>query len=76
MYPIVKSAISKKEKWHYCIKIALATVVWGYTTEVIQKFFVPGRSYDLTDWLADSIGGLIAMIFCKIYFLRSAKTAI
>ena len=75
MYPIIKSsAFSKKEKWHYCIKIALATVVWGYTTEVIQKFFIPGRSYDLTDWLADSLGGISAMIFCKLYFLKTVKT--
>lgn len=74
MQPIAKSPLSKKEKWHYFIKIALATVVWGYTTEVIQKFFIPGRSYDLTDWLADSIGGIVAMIFCKIYFLKSSKT--
>ncbi|MGG9961859.1 VanZ family protein [Ferruginibacter sp. SUN106] len=77
MYPIGKSvAFTKKEKWHYFIKIALATVVWGYTTEVIQKFFIPGRSYDLTDWLADSIGGLAAMIFCSRYFLKPPKTGI
>ena len=74
MYPIARSSLSKKEKWHYFIKIALATVVWGYTTEVIQKFFIPGRSYDLTDWLADSIGGLLAMVFCKLYFLKPVKT--
>ena len=75
MYPIIKSsAVSRKEKWYYCIKIALATIVWGYTTEVIQKFFIPGRSYDLTDWLADSLGGVLAMIFCKLYFLKTVKT--
>ena len=70
MYPIVKSAAPKKEKWRYCIKITLATIVWGYTTEVIQKFFIPGRSYDLTDWLADSIGAVVALVFCWKYFLN------
>ncbi len=74
MQPVVKSTLSKKEKWHYCIKLALAAVVWGYTIEVIQKFFIPGRSYDLMDWLSDSIGALVALIFCKLYFLRSAKS--
>ncbi|GAB2837544.1 VanZ family protein [Ferruginibacter profundus] len=77
MYPIGKSAaFSKKDKWHYFIKIALVTVVWGYTTEVIQKFFIPGRSYDLTDWLADSIGGLVALLVCKRYFLKTPKTGL
>jgi VanZ family protein len=74
MYPIVRSGLSKKEKWHYCIKLALATIIWGYTTEVIQKFFIPGRSYDLTDWLSDSIGGVVALVFCKLNFLRTPKT--
>lgn len=75
MYPIAKfSSLSNKEKWYYFIKIAIATIVWGYTTEVIQKFFIPGRSYDLTDWLSDSIGGVVAMIFSKLYFLKKPKS--
>ena len=73
MYPIVKSALPKKEKWHYFIKIALAAIVWGYTTEVIQKFFIAGRSYSLSDWIADSFGSIIALIFCKLRFLKTKK---
>jgi len=72
MYPISRSALSGKEKWHYYIKIALATMVWGYTTEVIQKFFVPGRSYDLSDFLADAIGGAVALIYSRIFLLKNA----
>ena len=74
MYPATKSTLSKKRKLYFCIKIALVTVVWGYTTEVLQKFYIPGRSYDLADWLADSIGGVLALVFCKIFFLKSPKT--
>ncbi|MGC4101391.1 VanZ family protein [Ferruginibacter sp.] len=75
MFPVGQSAaFSNKAKWYYFIKIALATIVWGYTTEVLQKFFIPGRSYDLTDWLADSIGGVLAMIFCRFYYLRKRKS--
>jgi VanZ family protein len=72
MRPVAKSSLSYKEKGHFFIKIALATMVWGYTTEVIQKFFVPGRSYDLTDFLADSIGGLVALFYCRIFLLKKA----
>ena len=72
MFPFFKSSLTKKQQWHYCIKIALATCIWGITTELIQKYFIPGRSFDLMDWAADSLGGLCALIFCKIFFLKAA----
>jgi VanZ family protein len=71
MYPTVKSSLSVKEKWHYCIKIALATIVWGITTELLQKYFIQGRSFSFADWLADSIGGVAALIFCKKYYFKA-----
>ena len=72
MYPFSTADLSKKEKWHYFIKIAIASSIWGLTSELIQRYFIPGRSFDLFDWSADSLGGLIALVFCKIKFLKSA----
>jgi VanZ family protein len=70
MFALTKTALSPKEKWHYAIKIAIATAVWGLTTELIQKFFIPGRSFNLTDWAADGFGGLIALLYFKKRFLK------
>ena len=70
MRPVAKSSLSKKEKWHYCIKIALATAIWGITTELIQKFFIPSRSFSISDFIADALGGLAALIFCKRRFFK------
>ncbi len=70
MHPIAKSALSKNEKWHYCIKIAIATAIWGITTELIQKFFIPSRSFSISDFIADTLGGLTALIISKKYFLK------
>jgi len=74
MYPFGKSSLPPKQKLHYFIRFALVTIVWGYTTEILQKFYIPGRSYDLADWLADSIGGILALVISKFYFLRRSKT--
>ena len=71
MLPIAKMALPKKQKWYHFVRVAIATVVWGITTELIQKFFIPGRSFDLMDWASDSIGGILAMFFCKWYYLRA-----
>jgi len=37
--------------------------VWGLATEFIQKFFIPGRAFDLLDWLADSVGAVLVYVF-------------
>ncbi|MEO7523379.1 MAG: VanZ family protein [Ferruginibacter sp.] len=70
MRPFAKAGFSKKDKWNYFLKIALATCIWGLTTELIQKFFIPTRQFDLVDWAADSIGTLIALLFCRWFFLK------
>lgn len=63
MHPLIKSSLPQSEKRNYLIKIAIATIIWGITTEFIQKFFVPGRSFTLGDWLADGLGGIMALFY-------------
>jgi VanZ family protein len=70
MLPFLRSALPLKQKWAYVIKIAIATSLWGLTSEFIQKFFVPGRSFDLLDWSADSLGALLALVFSRVRFLK------
>ncbi len=60
MWPFYKSATDSNKKVY--IIIAVLGFIWGYATECIQ-IFVPGRSYDLLDWFADSLGVLIALLF-------------
>ena len=70
MFPVCKSDLSKKEKLKLVLKIALATSVWGITTEFIQKFFIVGRAFDFMDWVADSAGVLLALLFSRIVYLK------
>lgn len=72
MYPFLKSDLPKKQQWYYCIKIAIATCIYGYLTELIQKYYIPGRSYDIIDFVSDGIGGILALVFSKIFFLKSS----
>lgn len=73
MYPISKADLDSKVKWHYMIKIAIATIIWGITTELIQKFFIPSRSFSLSDWLADGIGGILALFYAKFWMLKRTE---
>lgn len=73
IYPVAKTSFSKEAKWQYFLKIAIAASIWGLTTELIQKFFIPTRSFELVDWAADTIGVVIALIFCRKFYLGKLK---
>ena len=68
--PFKNAGYSKQYKLHLFIKITLATCVWGITTEFIQRYFIPGRQFDLLDWAADSFGAIVAF-FVSLKFFAS-----
>lgn len=67
--PFKKSMMTRQDKINLFIRITIATVVWGITTEYIQKFFIEGRQFDLVDWAADSTGAILAFFVCRRFFL-------
>ena len=70
MIPFCKSDMTRINKWSFIIKIAISISIWGLTTEFIQKFFIPGRSFDLLDWAADSVGVTLAVVVCRKLYLK------
>lgn len=70
LQPIADSDMYKKIKRHYFIRICLAMCIWGITTEFIQKFYIPSRSFDLFDWAADSVGIAAAWLYCRRFHRR------
>lgn len=74
MWPLGKSPeIHFSKKWHLFIKIALSISIFGLASEFIQKYFVPGRNFDLFDWLSDSLGGFAALYVCRKKFIAPLK---
>lgn len=59
--PYFKAQFTLQQKLNFFIRIALAAIVWGITVEIIQKYFIPGRDFELLDWAADSVGALVAL---------------
>ncbi len=47
----------------------LFTSLFGVTDE-LHQYFVPGRSCDILDWVADTIGALMCVIFIKIFYKK------
>jgi VanZ family protein len=70
IYPVSKLDFTNSFKKNTAIKIALAAWIWALTTEFIQKYFIPDRSFDMYDWAADSFGILVAFIWCWKKYLK------
>lgn len=73
MLPFALSSMEQKEKLQYFIRIAIATSVWGLASEFIQKYWATGRSFDLIDWGADSIGAFVSFIICRKKYIYNPK---
>jgi len=67
--PFKKAGMQRRDKLHLFFKLTIATILWGITTEFIQKFFIAGRQFDMLDWAADSLGAVIAFFVSKKFFL-------
>ncbi len=72
-WPFYNSDFSTRKKITWFVKIAIAASIWGLTIEFIQRFYIAGRSFDLLDWAADSLGALIALWFCTKKFIKTSS---
>ena len=68
--PFKKSTITREERIKWFIRIAIATSVWGITTEIIQQNFIPNRSFEWMDWGADSFGAICGYLFSRKFFTK------
>jgi len=67
MLPYRKTAFTTKQKRTFFWRIVILTAAWGFCTECIQHLMHNGRSFNLWDWAADSIGAMVAMRLVKKY---------
>lgn len=53
---------------HYNSILLLAAFVYGLSVEVIQKYWIPNRSFDLFDLLADMTGAIAGLaVWFRVY---------
>lgn len=56
--------------------LMLITIFMGWTVEYIQGHYIPGRTQDDMDTLADSAGGLIGiLLFCTLSWIFNRNAA-
>ncbi|MFT4092158.1 MAG: VanZ family protein [Niabella sp.] len=50
--------------------IAIAGTLLGYAMELVQKYWIPNRDYDLWDVVADGLGCFTGLVFSLIIFRK------
>ncbi|MFZ1528815.1 MAG: VanZ family protein [Ferruginibacter sp.] len=61
--PLFKSGLAVSKKLSFGILTAIALINWGLTVEFLQKYYVPSRGYELSDWAADCAGVVLGSLF-------------
>lgn len=52
------------------IKMMVLMAVYGAATEIIQELFIPTRFGDIMDFVADTAGGILGIVFAKWMFVK------
>jgi len=47
--------------WHKKLRFILIVILWGIAIEFLQEYFIPTRSGDIFDALANTLGGIVGM---------------
>ena len=50
---------------HFTIILFIVVVAFGLVVEIIQKYWIPGRTFDLYDLLADTIGSIAGWLIYR-----------
>ena len=69
--PLFKSSLPDSKKTGLGFLIAICLIAWGLSVEFLQKYYVPSRGYELTDWAADCAGVVFGSFFSR-YILKKS----
>jgi VanZ family protein len=65
---------TRKEKNNHAtsryVLILIIACLYGVATELMQKYLIPNRDYDIYDIMADSVGALLGYIFVRLIVNR------
>ncbi len=67
-YPFV--SLPRSTIFRLFTTIAVLVIAYGAAMEFVQKYFVPGRSFDLIDMLVDAVGSVLGLITIRWLYIK------
>lgn len=66
----IKAGISPRQLKRSFMIIGLLCLCYGIGMEFVQKYFIPNRSFDVTDMMADGIGCVIGIVLSARWYIK------
>ena len=63
--PFVQTIFGLGKKRRAVLWLAIIALAYGIIMEFVQKYFIPNRSFDVYDIIADGVGSFIPLIFIR-----------
>jgi VanZ family protein len=67
---LLKKGIPYHRDKLYIIICGLIALAYGIGMEYVQKYWVPLRSFDYTDIIADGVGAVLGIVITVFYYLK------
>ena len=67
-FPFSKSLITKQTRLKWFLSFAVTGILYGVAVEFIQKYYIPHRSFDINDMIADAIGCIAGYCCVRQFF--------
>jgi|GEM_PF-281663 len=63
--PFLQNILGLGKKRKVVLAIALIALAYGIAMEFVQKYWIPNRSFDLYDIVADGVGSFLPLLFIR-----------
>ena len=61
--PFAKSSLTQTDRKKWFLLIMLSSIAYGIIMEFVQKYWIPNRSFEILDIVADSLGCILAYFY-------------
>ncbi len=69
-FALLKKTSDRKKLRQWFLSVAIIWIIYGIAMEFVQRYFIPGRSFDINDMIADAAGATAGLIFSTRYFIK------
>ena len=63
-WPFLSSTLENTQQKKWFLIILISGIAYGTIMEFVQKYWIPNRSFELSDIVADSCGCLLGHVYC------------
>jgi VanZ family protein len=70
-WAMLRKNYNKQRLKNIFILIALAWFAYGIGMEFVQKYFIPNRSFDVGDIIADGVGCLLGLVYSLKRYIKN-----